>query len=113
MRETVRSLEEAESHLGDDRSKVVSWEGELQVLTPELEKLQALAARSTSALGEAEEAMHEWQHEWDVFNHQAAEPRQQAEVQQSRIQHLEQVLQRLQERSNQLADELRNLAAKP
>ena len=40
---------------------------------------------SSSILLEAEDGMHEWQQEWDLFNQKAAEPKQQAEVQQSRI----------------------------
>jgi chromosome segregation protein len=40
--------------------------------------------------------MQSWQSAWDEFNQQAAQPRQQAEVQQSRIQHLEHSLSRLQ-----------------
>ncbi len=109
LAQTRHSLEEAESHLGEDREKLVRWEAETAELAPDLERLQKAEAVSAAALVEAEEAMHDWQHQWDVFNHHAAEPRQQAEVQQSRIQHLEQVLQRVQTRTAQLEDELREL----
>ena len=54
--------------------------------------------------------MHQWQQQWDEFNSRAAAPRQQAEVQQSRLQHLEQAMQRLQNRIAQL-DEEQQLAA--
>src|SRR5690625_7246834 len=53
--------------------------------------------------------MQRWQSEWEAFNHRAAEPRQRAEVQQSRIQHLEQVQQRLLERIERLKEEKTNL----
>src|SRR5690606_16300290 len=43
------------------------------------------------------------------FNQRAAEPRQKAEVQQSRIQHLEQVQQRLLQRIEKLKEEKANL----
>src|SRR5210317_727119 len=75
--------------------------------------LQAVEESSAEALQQAEEAMHDWQHQWDEFNQHAAEPRQQAEVQQSRIQHVEQVLQRLQNRSEQLEQEKQGLAQGP
>jgi chromosome segregation protein len=110
---TGTNLAEAESHLGDDRSKLASWETEIEILGPELEQLQELEAASAEALLQAEEAMHDWQHQWDEFNQHAAEPRQQAEVQQSRIQHLEQVLQRLQGRTRQLEEEKQGLASGP
>ena len=72
------------------------------------EMLQALEETSAEALLQAEEDMHNWQHQWDEFNQHAAEPRQQAEVQQSRIQHVEQVLQRVQNRTRQLEQEKEN-----
>ncbi len=46
-------------------------------------------------------------------NQQSAEPRRQAEVQQSRIQHLEQSLERLQDRERRLQEERGQLAADP
>ncbi len=113
LEQTAVSLQESEAHLGDDRHKLESWQEEMVTLTPELERLQALEAESGAALEQAEEAMHDWQHQWDEFNHHAAEPRQQAEVQQSRIQHLEQVLQRLQERTRKLDEERQGLDAGP
>ncbi len=113
LSQTGTSLAESESHLGDDRTKLVAWDSEIEALGPDLKRLQALETESTQALLEAEAAMHDWQHQWDEFNQHAAEPRQQAEVQQSRIQHLEQVLQRLQDRTRQLEEEKRTLAAGP
>ena len=96
LQQTVANLLESESHLGDDRVKLADWDSEMLVLSPNRELLQALEEASAQALLEAEEAMHSWQHQWDEFNQHAAGPRQQAEVQQSRIVHVEQVLQRLQ-----------------
>jgi chromosome segregation protein len=113
LAQTGANLSESESHLGDDRAKLVSWESEIHALSPDLEKLQALETESSQALLRAEEAMHDWQHQWDEFNQHAAEPRQQAEVEQSRIQHVEQVLQRLQERTWALDKEKLELAAGP
>jgi chromosome segregation protein len=113
LQQTVANLSESESHLGDDRAKLADWQGEMLVLTPNMELLQALEEASAQALVEAEEEMHGWQQQWDEFNQHAAGPRQQAEVQQSRIVHLEQVLQRLQERTEQLQGEKSALAAGP
>ena len=53
--------------------------------------------------------MQSWQQRWDEFNQLAAGPRQRAEVEQSRIQHLELSLQRLQERIEKLDQERRGL----
>ena len=113
LKQTVANLSESESHLGDDRDKLAAWESEVLTLAPNMERLQGLEEASAKALVQAEEAMHQWQHQWDEFNQHAAGPRQQAEVQQSRIQHLEQVLQRLQERTQQLQEEKNGLAVAP
>src|SRR5690606_431354 len=81
------------------------WEAELLEITPELELIKDAEENSSEALIESEEAMQRWQQEWDGFNQRAAEPRQKAEVQQSRIQHLEQVQQRLLQRVEKLKEE--------
>lgn len=57
--------------------------------------------------------MHAWQEQWDTFNLQSAEPRRQAEVQQSRIQQLETSMERLAERQRRLQEERVLLAADP
>ncbi|TXS95591.1 chromosome segregation protein SMC [Parahaliea maris] len=113
LSQTLASLSQSETHLEDDRRKLAVWEEELEGLAPDMEMLQAVEQGSAEALLLAEEAMHEWQQRWDEFNQHAAEPRQQAEVQQSRIQHLEQATQRLQNRINQLDQERQNLAPGP
>jgi chromosome segregation protein len=113
LRQTEASLAESESHLGEDRNRLTGWEAELGTLAPELELLQAVEETSAEALLQAEDAMQDWQQRWDEFNQHAAEPRQQAEVQQSRIRHVEQVLQRIQGRIRQLEEEQQSLAPGP
>ncbi len=113
LEQTLTSLRESESHLGQDQERLLVWEEELAMLAPDLEMLQAVEEGSAEALMQAEEAMLAWQQRWDEFNQHAAEPRQQAEVQQSRIQHLEQAQQRQQRRIEQLEQERDNLSQGP
>lgn len=107
--QTSRDAKEAEENLALDTQKVEAWEAELLELEPELELVKAAEETSSESLIDAEEAMQRWQNEWDSFNQRAAEPRQRAEVQQSRIQHLEQVQQRLLQRIEKLREEKANL----
>lgn len=109
LEQTERNCQESETHLQQDRQRIVNWEAELAEIRPELEAVQDSEAGTAEALQVAEEAMQEWQHAWEEFNQRAAEPRQQAEVQQSRIQHLEQHLRRIAERSDRIQAELREL----
>lgn len=107
--QTTRDSKEAEENLAIDTQKAETWEAELLELEPELDLIKAAEETSTESLVDAEEAMQRWQNEWDSFNQRASEPRQRAEVQQSRIQHLEQVQQRLLQRIEKLREEKNNL----
>ncbi len=105
IEQTQRDCSEAEEHLGVDIAKSEGWEAELLEIVPELETVKLAEEESGAILLEAEESMQSWQQEWDQFNQKAAEPRQQAEVQQSRIKYLEQVQTRLLERIERLEKE--------
>jgi len=86
---------------------------ELEMLEPEQEMTSAAAEESAASLEDAETVMHGWQEQWETFNQRSAEPRRQAEVQQSRIQQLEQSMERLGERQRRLGEERQLLAAAP
>ncbi|WP_341958912.1 chromosome segregation protein SMC [Pseudomonas sp. RC10] len=113
LREAERARQETESHLGHDRTLLATLGEELEMLEPEQEMTLAAAEESAAALEEAEAAMHSWQEKWDAFNLSSAEPRRQAEVQQSRIQQLETSMERLAERQRRLGEERQLLAADP
>ncbi|MCQ4346660.1 chromosome segregation protein SMC [Pseudomonas stutzeri] len=113
LREAERERVETEAHLGSDRDLLASLAEELAMLEPEQALAQAAAEEGAAALEEAESAMHAWQEQWDAFGQRSAEPRRQAEVQQARIQQLEQSLERLVERQRRLEDERRLLAGDP
>ncbi|WP_285348941.1 chromosome segregation protein SMC [Pseudomonas sp. ME-P-057] len=113
LREAERARQETESHLGHDSTLLATLGEELEMLEPEQDITLAAAEESAAALEEAETAMHGWQEQWDAFNLTSAEPRRQAEVQQSRIQQLETSLERLAERQRRLGEERQLLAADP
>lgn len=113
LKEAERSRQETESHLGHDRTLLATLAEELEMLEPEQEMTLAAAEESAATLEEAEGTMHGWQEQWDSFNTRSAEPRRQAEVQQSRIQQLEHSLERLAERQRKLGEERDQLSADP
>jgi chromosome segregation protein len=102
---TTTGLEQARRHLEEDGERLASWEAELAGLEPQLLQLRESSELAAAELADAESQMQSWQASWDEFNQRAAGPRQQAEVQQSRIQHLEHSLARLQKRLEQLQQE--------
>ncbi len=107
--ETNRHCEQAQDHLEADQLKVEGWQAEILEIEPEMELLKEAESSSGETLLASEEEMQNWQQDWDQFNQRAAEPRQQAEVQQSKIQYLEQVQQRLLERIEKLDSEKSDL----
>jgi chromosome segregation protein len=110
LQQLAGSVLETNRHLESDREKIALWEEEITEIEPELEITEASDENAAEALAAAEEAMQSWQLRWDEFNQTAAGPRQRAEVEQSRIQHFELSLQRLQERIEKLDVERKGLS---
>ena len=100
-----RSWQEAREQLEEDQKQRETLREELMELEPELAILQEQEDGSGEALARAEEEMHRWQQEWDHFNQRSHEPKRTAEVEQSRINHAEQVVGRLQDRERRLKEE--------
>ncbi|MDZ5602294.1 chromosome segregation protein SMC [Pseudomonas sp. RP23018S] len=113
LQEAERSRQETESHLGHDRTLLATLAEELAMLEPEQELTLSAAEEAAATLEEAELSMQGWQEQWDSFNTRSAEPRRQAEVQQSRLQQLETGLERLLERQRKLSEERDQLGADP
>ena len=113
LEQTERNFTESEQHLNADIQKATGWQAEFEQLAPALELAREAEKVSSQALQAAEESMQQWQQAWDEFNQQSAAPRQQAEVQQSRIQHLEQLMRRLTERHESLSSEASSFQASP
>ncbi len=113
LAKTGENLRQSTELLTEDKEKQEQWQSELLELMPELEMLSETEEGSHMRLLEAEEQMHNWQIQWDEFNSLAADSRQKAEVQQSRIQHIEKVLERVSERVQRFEDELNSLVAGP
>lgn len=113
LSETEEGWEQTREELDIDLKKITQLEGELREVSPGLEEAVAAEQESSEALAAAEEAMQDWQREWDEFNRRAEEPRQIAEVQQSRIQQLEQIVERGLARKQKLEAERQQLQDAP
>ena len=113
LRQADDNYQLAQQHLNSDTEKQQLWLEEIEEIAPELEMALASEEETSELLLNADESMQNWQQGWDDFNARAAEPRQKAEVQQSRILHLEQVLQRISARNDKLNEEKQGLSAGP
>ena len=105
LQQTEQAWQEAQSHQTQDQALLADLNAELARTEPELEMAGAADEDTAAATLAAEEAMQQWQGAWEEFNQKASAPRQQAEVEQSRIRHLEQSVERFAERIKRLEEE--------
>ncbi|HRF87977.1 MAG TPA: chromosome segregation protein SMC, partial [Pseudomonadales bacterium] len=109
LTQTDNSIGESQRLLQQDEEKIAIWRGELDELLPELEMGRESELGLSELLMQAEQAMQRWQQEWDDFNQAANAPRQEVEVQQSRLLHFEKSLARMGERIERLEQEKKDL----
>ena len=114
LQQDLEQLEQAwrdtEQHLEADRQQLAGLTGELEQAEPGWREAQMGAEAARQVLAEAEQAVHAGQAEWDSFNQRAAQSMQTVQVEGTRVQHLEQQLQQLQQRRSRLEEEQRTLA---
>lgn len=77
----------------------------IEELEPAIEAAGELAKAKIIELSYAEQAMQEWQNHWDEFNQHVSKNTQTAQVEQTRIQHLEQKIASLTQRKLKLEQE--------
>ncbi len=106
-----RAWSEATSHLTGDQAQLSALLASLAEEEPALEAARAVEQEARQALSVAERTMNEAQAGWDSFNQQAGEPARLADVDRTRIQHLEQHLDQVVRRMARLEEERRGLNA--
>ena len=105
-----QSLAQA-NHLSEqDNSRLAELSGELERDQPMLDQARERADAAAAELQAAESGMQAWQTEWDKFNQGANEPAQLAQVERTRINHLEQQETQLKRRLERNAEEQRQLS---
>lgn len=88
--QTTHDCEEISGNLEQIEDETRELAEDIMHLEPAFEAASEACAEATLQLNHAEEAMHEWQNQWDAFNQQSSKTTQTAQVDQTRIQHLEQ-----------------------
>ncbi|MBV1905806.1 MAG: chromosome segregation protein SMC [Pseudomonadales bacterium] len=105
-RESVdQRIEETQRQQKMDDEQIEQLSCELSELRPKIETAEATDKTSGSMLAEIEENVRNQQQDWESFSHKRAEHQRDAEVQASRIEHLEQVIVRLRGRLQSLDSE--------
>ncbi len=109
LQRAQQALEEARSHRSQDEGKLQQMAQTLMQDQPELELVRTRAEEYAKNQHQAEQAMQEWQSEWDGFNATATEPAQTAQVKRALINQLEQQESQLKRRLQKLEDERQTL----
>ena len=113
LRDTTDSLARAKAELQSDLDHITRLDEEVSLVEPMIEEVRSQEEAATTALESAERAMLGWQQEWDQFNQESAAVVRRAEVEQQRINHLENIVDRGLARRAALSRELEGLATDP
>jgi len=105
LAQVEREHAETAEHIRSDRDRLAQLDAALAEDQPQHEQLKESQDASAKALEAAEEAMRQWQGEWDDFQKRAAEPAQEAQVQRSRMEQLERHIEQARERLQRIESE--------
>lgn len=108
-KEAEASLTEARGTLDTDNQRISSLDEQLAEIEPAMDAARQAEQASSEALSQAEDSMQDWQLDWEEFNRNAAEPSKTVQVEQTRIQHLEEHQQQLLARVSRYENELQEL----
>ncbi len=109
LEQAERAWGELDEHRRNDSEQLETLRLSLAEQEPALEEAREDEMLASERLAEAQAAMHAWQTEWDRFNQEAAEPAQSAQVERTRINHLEQQDNDLRQRLQRLEEEYERL----
>jgi len=110
LQQAEKALVEASELSHQDQSRLQQLAEELERDMPRLEEARMTEEAASEQLEQAERAMADWQVGWDSFNQSVNEPSQQAQVERTRINHLEQQEQQLKRRLERNQEEQHRLS---
>ncbi len=104
-----REMGGTQAHLSRDEQTLSELDIALARDEPELATVEQTLDAAAERFGAAEQALKDWEAQWDDFNRMAAAPAQQAQLERARINHLEQRVGQDRARLARLDDELGRL----
>ncbi|MCO6411982.1 MAG: chromosome segregation protein SMC [Thiogranum sp.] len=111
LEKTETAWNEVQAHIKVDSQRLEQLAVDLAENAPAREQASARAEASREKLDTAEQAMQAWQLEWDAFNARTNEASQTAQVERTRIDHIERHLNQLATRRERIEQELQQLDA--
>ncbi len=111
LAEAERGWRELTEHIEHDERQLQELATALEKNEPALAQAREAERASREDLARAEEQMQEWQEQWYELNQRATEPSEAAQVERTRIDHLERHIVQLQQRLERLGAERDSLDA--
>jgi len=109
LEKTEQAWNEVQAHIKVDSQRLEQLASELAVNEPAREEARARAQASREQHDKADHEMQTWQSEWETFNTRANEASQTAQVERTRIDHLERQLGQLATRLERIQQERQQL----
>ena len=103
------NLSKAEQEMREDSEQIEQIQAAIAEVEPSLQAAREQEQAANTALDAAEQGMTAWQQDWDQFNTDSAEVTRLADVEQQRIKHLENIVERGIQRQSSLKNELSHL----
>ncbi len=104
LEQATQGALEIREHIDKDQTEIAQLELTLNELVPGLEQARQSEQTSTDSLHRAEEALAEWQEQWDDYTNRVNEARQQSNIEQTRAEQIESRLQSFVERRQKLEE---------
>ena len=104
LEQAVQGAAEIAGHIDQDQTEIAQLEMTLSELVPGLEEARESERASTASLQQAENALSEWQRQWDTHSLKHNEAMQQQNIEHTRAEQIESRLQSFSERRRKLDD---------
>lgn len=105
LKQTENDWQTVKNQIAETEDNLHELAHEIQTVEPELSIVNSEAQSLQNDLSVAEEAMQTWQNQWDEFNQTSAKSAQNAQVEKTHIQHLEERISSLIKRQDQLSQD--------
>lgn len=102
LEQAIEGAKEIAAHINKDQTEIEQLELSLNELVPGLERARESERRSQASLARAEQALADWQQQWDAWTVASNEAQQVVNVEQTRAEQLESRLRSLAERRRKL-----------
>ncbi len=104
LEQADQSASEIRAHIDKDQSEIAQLEVTLNELIPGLEQARQSEVTSTESLQQAEDALFEWQQQWDEYTAKFNEAQQLRNIEQTRSEQIESRIHSFTERRKKLDD---------